>query len=216
MLALSERVKMCSRCHIVKPWSEYNVRKRWPNGTPRNVYAYCRPCNVAYTREWRRANPEQAAATDKRARERYMSKPEKRALKSATDRARLQRIKQDPEQLAVLRLQKREGRRRARDTPPERWRVDVPEHVNGFGSVDAAPFRAWLLSIRPEFESVTSKGRNDSISHMAGHLGISQNVLGGLLSGTKATVAFSTVDRALCGYGRPDLLDVLVPMEKVA
>ena len=42
--------KECSRCHEVKPRTEFNRQKTQPNCDP-NV-AYCRPCQAVYAKQW--------------------------------------------------------------------------------------------------------------------------------------------------------------------
>lgn len=43
--------KVCPRCRIKKDWDDYFVRTRWPDGSVRNVQAWCKECVKAIKAE---------------------------------------------------------------------------------------------------------------------------------------------------------------------
>lgn len=176
---------VCPRCNENKlTRDEFYVRTVWADGSMRTHYTTCKACCIAAQSKWAKENREKV---------------------NAAGRRWYARATKDPERLAVLRVRYREAARRRHGIPPHRWRVDKPMHVHGYrwDAIDAGPFRDWLLSICSEFDSIVAMGTC---------LGTDDSLLANVMRGTKATVAFSTVDRALCGYGRPDLLDIMYPV----
>ena len=176
----SEPTKVCPDCKRRQPWSAFGMR-RGQEG-PR---CYCRECESArsarYQRERRQRDPEGFKA--------YQRDYYRRAIAG------------NPERYAQRKDYHREWNRRNFATPRERWRDSEPF---GFSrdTTDAGPFSDWLLSVRPEF---------DTVNAMATALGVDGSLLSSVMRGARTTVAFSTVDRALCSYGRPDLLEALYP-----
>lgn len=153
----------------------------------------CRDCHNEQTRE--------IAARKK-------DDPRERERKRRNKRDSYARMVADPERLARRRTFEREWHRKAKGyTNTKRSKHQPVVVTDGRGtssweSVDAGPFADWLRSIRPEFDTVRAMGTA---------LGVDDSTLAKVMNGTKTTVAFSTVDRALCAYGRPDLLNSLYP-----
>ena len=181
--------KRCTRCQTVKPWSDFYAGKKWEDGTMRVPQSRCKVCMAELMRERR---PRNSAG---------------REWHKAWQRRAYRRWRDDPEWVGRRRDQDREARRRRHGVTPDRYRIGTGHTpASPHDAIDATAFAAWLRSIRFEF---------DTTKAMATALGVDDSTLGKVMNGTKATVAFSTVDRALCGYGRPDLLDQLAP-QKVA
>lgn len=126
-MTVAERTKRCPRCSLVKPWSMYGVRKRWPDGSVRNVKGWCKACWVEYREELRRKYPEREREYNRR---------------------RLARIYADPEKLAVLRECQRAYMRRRYGYSP---RVTKVPTMRG-RRIPAEPFRAWLVE-HPEAQA---------------------------------------------------------------
>ena len=114
---------------LVLPNEFYGCRK---NGFQRR----CRECVKAERREayWR-FNREREIA---KARAWQLAHPER---KREIDRGVRERIKQDPERLAIKRDQQRESTRRRRGITPDRYRYRPPGKPE---RLPAGPFQAWL------------------------------------------------------------------------
>lgn len=154
-------------------------------------FSRCKDCHKEQTKAWAKANPEKRRASGRKSKARQYA-----------------RMVADPERLATRREYERnysrEWWRRKHGVKNERGehRKPVENRGSSWDAIDAGPFRDWLLSIRSEFEHTRA---------MATSIGVNDSTLSKVMAGTKTTVAFSTVDRALCGYGRPDLLEHLYP-----
>lgn len=55
-------MKQCSKCKIVKPYSDYNRDASKPDG----FYSSCKPCKLMKDYEWGKRNPEKVAAIQKK------------------------------------------------------------------------------------------------------------------------------------------------------
>lgn len=76
--------KRCPKCGHTKSWAEFYVRERWPDGTVRNVQAYCCMCVLEAKREYNRRN---AAVVSERSRQYRLANPEKVRASNARYRA---------------------------------------------------------------------------------------------------------------------------------
>ena len=79
--------KRCARCGEDRPRADFRKNSTLPGG----LQAYCRPCQAAWKREWREANPEKARARGRRERARrqargYTPKPKDRVEHNARAR----------------------------------------------------------------------------------------------------------------------------------
>jgi len=129
--ALDLRSKVCTHCKKDNLWRDYHASKKWPDGTMRAPQARCKRCQVKVRVVQRRANPEHM--------ERHR----------ADNRARYARRMRDPEQVAIIRDQKRESNRRRFNIPRERWRVTFDGQVHDREKLPGEPFRDWLMTLGP-------------------------------------------------------------------
>ncbi len=79
-MRLVEQTKVCADCKERKPFGEFYPRTYWPDGSVRNVTAYCKPCNIARSRAWDRDNPERLRAKWREATRRRRADPERHAI----------------------------------------------------------------------------------------------------------------------------------------
>lgn len=81
---MAERKKVCAKCGVEKPWSDFYPKKKWEDGTTRTVGAYCKPCKREYER-----SPDYRATKKKYAdRNRVSRAADDRIRRSAKRRAR--------------------------------------------------------------------------------------------------------------------------------
>lgn len=60
-------MKVCARCGVNKPLTEYHKDSKGKQGLRR----VCKPCAVVITDQWQRANPEKAVAKSRRYHEKH-------------------------------------------------------------------------------------------------------------------------------------------------
>lgn len=110
------------------------------------------------------------------------------------------RVRQDPEALAIYHDRNRERMRRQRGTPPERYRVGrLGEGGTGGDKLDPAPFAAWLATLGPD-------------STVIGHeCGLEPSQVRKYLK-CERRVTLDVVDRALLHANTLTRLDDLYPM----
>ena len=77
-------MKTCSRCRAPKERAEFRANRCQPDG----LNHYCKPCQTAAGREYRRRYPEKGRAAVARYRERYGRRPEDRIKRTARERVR--------------------------------------------------------------------------------------------------------------------------------
>jgi hypothetical protein len=77
------------------------------------------------------------------------------------------------------------------------------KHLSPEEYVDPAPFLQWLNETYPD----------KTIMELVAMLPIDERRLRFLVGGAFETVAITTIDRVLTGLGRPDLLNMLYPLE---
>lgn len=177
------RKRCTGTCDTVKPWVDFYVRRRWEDGTVRDVQAWCKECSKAYKRQW---DDEHREHVNRNANRRYHEG------------------NQDPERLALRRERQRTYARRRNNVPPERYRTtgcngNKPPETHPFGAVkgeltwqtarwaDGAKVLAWLKTsdllpeqFGPDMDTVAkavyrwSKGytaRADSVDNVLSRLG---------------------------------------------
>lgn len=106
----------------------------------------------------------------------------------------------DPEAYATHLAQRRESRRRIHGFTPRTIRAQQ----HGGTTANAKPFLDWL------------KSEWDNPNQAATALGINPRRIQDVWYGRQERLELDTIDRALTNYGRPDLLDVLVPLDNAA
>lgn len=104
----------------------------------------------------------------------------------------------DPERKAIRRDVSREWWRRKLGVEPQNYRTRGRAQHGG-PTVDPTPFVEWLRSF------------NVNPQQTARIVGMEPRRVRSLMNGEQARVELDTVDRALCNYGRPDLLNILYP-----
>lgn len=110
----------------------------------------------------------------------------------------------DPERKAIILDRQKVWWRRRAGTTPDQYR-EGRRAKHGGPTIDATAFTEWLRSFNANAEEI------------ARQTGMEPRRVRSLMNGEQARVELDTVDRALCGYGRPDLLNVLYPAKaKVA
>lgn len=112
------------------------------------------------------------------------------------NREQCARRRNNPEAKATHRAYQREWERK---TYGQRPRVGNGQGSRDGVTIDATAFTEWLRSFNANAEEI------------ARQTGMEPRRVRSLLNGEQTRVELDTVDRALCGYGRPDLLDTLVP-----
>ena len=93
MIVVSCRYKRCTRCGEFKGLRAF-YRHR-DQGKVR-LSSWCRSCKREAWRAWRRAHPERARETDRRAHQRYMAKAEKREAARERQRRHQAALRVDP------------------------------------------------------------------------------------------------------------------------
>lgn len=61
--------KTCTKCLTDRPFTDYYVSRRDPDGSPRAYRPHCKACTKAQTRDWKARNPDKAREHQKRHRE---------------------------------------------------------------------------------------------------------------------------------------------------
>lgn len=166
---IAERMKDCTRCGQLKPWSAYYACKKWEDGTMRCPQSRCKDCMAEIMRERRPRNSAE------------------REWHKAWQRKAYRRWRQDPEWVAQRRLQDREARRKRNGTPPERFRVVITEPSGRSPTLPLPPFAAWLRSELAR--------RNLPCERLAYACGITSRAIYRLLNEESPNVELDTVDR---------------------
>jgi hypothetical protein len=184
-----EPTKVCSNPACPKagqrqPWSAFDVRERWEDGTTRRPTSRCKVCRRADERD--------------RGRRRYRQNPE-------DQRERLRHYRE------YLRSDKTAWgdyleRQRMYNATYRRRRGQAVRNLRSFDAgedprLPVGPFREWLLR---EIERV------DSLSVLADRLDVDESTIRKWIE-VGTTVALSMVDRAGVRSGVPDLLNDLYP-----
>lgn len=200
--------KVCRTCKKRRRIASFTVAKRWPDGSIRWRYSYCRECDKKRRAEWKRKRREDPAyVARERAKRRYYYElyrqdPEQRerqrrkqttaqanAKRRERYRRKMQRLQSQPNNyqrhLELNRLYAWEARRR--QGKQERGPVGGVSEVAKGEQVPAAPFIAWLRHF------VEANGKAES----ARILGIGDRQMYGLLHEPRKTVGVRFVDRAL-------------------
>lgn len=179
-----EPTKVCARCKERKPWSQFNAKAKWPDGTMRQPHSQCRACRREHSQQWHRrkrlADPEWAQARRQRA---YRS------------------LRADPERWAATLARSRQWSREHYGYRVIKSRYDRPTHHRGGGAgLDPRPFAAWLATL----------GRSaEAISHV---VGLEAAQVRKYLNGERQTVTLDVVDRALLNANTLTTLDDLYPL----
>jgi hypothetical protein len=126
--------KKCARCRKQKPTSAFGEGAKWPDG----LYPYCRPCRVAYNREWREKNPAKARAARSRKTETMRRFREKHGL-TYGDISRMSRYGVSPADYEGM-LRRQDGRCAICGDPPGSRRTGCSpkfdiDHCHKTGSV---------------------------------------------------------------------------------
>lgn len=102
--------KLCSRCKLEKPTTEFFADKASKDG----LYGYCKACNREKVQEWRENNPERHKELMNLARERRRAAEEKKrkeaAKVAAAEKRLLEKIFNDPRTLEIIDQLVAEGR----------------------------------------------------------------------------------------------------------
>lgn len=175
-------MKRCTRCQAVKPWSDFYPLTCWEDGSSRTVRPRCKRCEIQGAMERRRSDPKTYE------------------LWKAGLRRHHARVLADPERAAQRRDYQREWYHRTKGKG--KGKVHVRPSIaqatqHGGPTIDATAFTEWLRSFNANAEEI------------ARQTGMEPRRVRSLLNGEQTRVELDTVDRALCGYGRPDLLDTL-------
>lgn len=80
--------KLCSKCKLCKPISEYSKSKRGANGLRSN----CKACDRVRCKEWKDKNPNKVQATNQKRDQQRKAEPEKEMLRRAKKRAIIRNI----------------------------------------------------------------------------------------------------------------------------
>lgn len=207
MIVIATGWKRCSRCRVLKPNGQFNARSYGPDGWPRLRVSACKVCKRQRQRQLTGAKPRKKLT------------PEQRTLnRRATAKRQRERIKSDPELLTAYRVKKRIEARARRDRKRGGPARQYPRRVQELEASDAyrapskrdavpvGPLRAYLLAL---FHDWTSEEINTRLRHA-----VDDRALRRILR-ERDHVSIEIVDRLLThGLGRPDLLDVLYPMEE--
>lgn len=145
--------------------------------------SYCRPCMNDYRREWLKRNPDAYQRRLAGQRRRYAEQRERRAVNAR-----------------IMRRDKTGAARTQRKNT-----IDPYRGVSKHDVVPAAPFVEWLCDAFP---------LDWTLGEIADVLKVPERRLRGILHYGTANVSLDLVDRALTiGMGRPDLLNVLYPVD---
>lgn len=189
---MSERTKLCTGpCETVKPWSEFDARTRWPDGSVRTVTSRCSECRRKTTAE-RMARRRDADPEAERARLRAL-----RATINADPK--LRRAAEESARASRTAYRRRKGAKPRNFASPPPAPVDSEPIVR----VAMAPFREWLLEQRA--------ARGGNLALLADSLDVDPRMLRAWLYEGADTVKLDTVDRVLCKAGDPGQLGELWP-----
>lgn len=173
----------CKRCRI-RAQRERRDRARTDPDTLRAVRAR----EAAWARAWRVKNPERERQLRRAAEARLSADPERLALRAEAARMN-HRIRQQARGVSVRKTPK--GRRHYRESlAPEEFLA--PE-----------PLLAWLAETFGDL----------CVAEVARRLRVSERWLRALYGREYQRLTLLAVDRAFTNYGRPDLLEVLYPLE---
>jgi hypothetical protein len=196
--------RQCVDCEQIKPESDFHIKTKWPDGSPRYFHSYCKPCHLARNRvsqgvkdrgrPYRERPPRlpvEEARERKRERERArMENPEYRKRKyDAVQRWQ----KKNP---GKARRIKQKGNREYRRRLKEPWTPALQPSEN----LSPAPFVRYVRSAFPNLE-VAAEVMHMDYSHLR-HI----------CEPNRSRVSLIVVDRALVAAGRPDVLNTLYPV----
>lgn len=168
---VAEPTKVCARCKTRKPWSQFYAKVRWPDGTIRQPFAYCKDCHRQRARAWHA--------------HRYATDPEFTQRRRQAARARYRRLQKDPEWYAIELDRKREWQRKRRQS---RRRLAKLPYAGG-ATLPAEPFAAWLLTLGADSGAI------------GGACGLPPAQVRRYLDGTYQQVLTDVVDRACLRAG---------------
>lgn len=95
MIVLHAEYKRCARCRLIKSRERFPLERKRGRRPARG--SWCLVCKRQAVREWKAANPDRAREHDRRAYQRYMSKPEKREMVRERNREYMRRRREsDP------------------------------------------------------------------------------------------------------------------------
>ena len=111
-----KKTKVCSKCKIEKPLTEYHKSKKTKTG----VRSFCKKCRNAYEAEYRENNPEKVKASRKKYRENNREKV----------RASQKRYEENnPEKIKAYRKEYVEKNREKRKAYLKKYREESPEKI---------------------------------------------------------------------------------------
>lgn len=166
MPRFAERTKVCNRCKQRKPWAAFYPRYRLPDGSVGNVTSACKECHNAASIARRRADREKDREVSRRYRE---------------------RLKQDPERYARIRVKAREYKRVYKLRHGGRPGLTLPkDHAK---PLPAEPFREWLLALAHDQAEI------------ARLTGLSHDTVRNILRRNAPVVRLDVVDRACLAVG---------------
>jgi hypothetical protein len=214
------QTKKCGACG---KWKPADAEHFYAKGGPGKWDTYCRPCRRARTKKrakdpayresrtaatmrWRAKHPETVREANVRRWERIKADDERHAAVLAARRDWEAERREDPvlgtilaqdARMAKLIRENRPSTRRNRRSRGHWTKNLSPEEY-----VDPIPFLKWLDSTWPD----------KTVMEIVALLPISERKLRFLIEG-QDHVAITTIDRVLTGIGRPDLLNLLYPLE---
>jgi hypothetical protein len=235
--------RICRDCNRAKPTTEFHVKVRNDDGTPRTFHSYCKPCMVERDRARRRraraANPKPKrrhptkAATNRKARERYRRNRKDQAWlerRRAQGREAARRRRADPIAHAKIRAAHERWKAKAYADPRRLADARVAARMNrrkyGEGAIferrSSKAVEAWkaagattdLVDAGPFVRFVRQAFPKADTLEIARVLDMDSSEARRVFDGGQARVSLVLVDRLLThGLGRPDLVAALYPMD---
>lgn len=189
---MAERTKRCTGpCGQTKPWSGFDVRTRWPDGSTRTVTSRCAECR-------RKATAERMAR--------------RRAADPEAERARLRdlraKINADPKLKRAYDESARASRtayRRRKGEKPRVFAAPRAEPVDAEPAVrlPVGPFQEWVLEQLGHFDGC--------VTTLSAALEVDPRMVYAWLHEGRGTVSLDVADRALCRAGESGRLGELWP-----